>query len=128
VRIELLLDHRLCPRLLARRLMFRLKLHATGFANSYDRDVLDPLDDPKIALGHDLVSHRYGNVWMARIKLAPHAAERAQWMELTDTFDTSTLPVIERLSGEGRLHHNRGFPSCTFVTSVVKPFGGFPTS
>jgi hypothetical protein len=62
VRIELLLDHSLRPRLLARGLMLRLELFLAGLADSYDWDILEALDDPKTALRHNLVSHRYGNV------------------------------------------------------------------
>jgi hypothetical protein len=51
--IELLLDHRLRPRLLASRLMLRLELEATGLTHSNDRNVLDSLYDPKIALRHE---------------------------------------------------------------------------
>jgi len=53
VRIELLLNHSLRPRLLADGLMLRLELYPTSLTNSDDRNVLDPLDDPKSALGHD---------------------------------------------------------------------------
>jgi hypothetical protein len=56
--IELLLDYRLRPRLLASRLMLRLELEATGLTHSNDRNVLDSLDDPKIALRHETVCHR----------------------------------------------------------------------
>jgi hypothetical protein len=62
VGIELLLDHRLRPRLLASGLMLRLELLFAGLTDSYDWDILDPLDDPKTALRHNLVSHRCGNV------------------------------------------------------------------
>jgi hypothetical protein len=57
VRIKLLLDHRLCPRLLANGLMLGLELDFAGFTDSYDWDILDTFYDPKIALGHDTVSH-----------------------------------------------------------------------
>jgi hypothetical protein len=53
VRVELLLDHRLRPRLLARRLMLGVELHIAGLTDSNDRDVLDSLDDPKTPLGHE---------------------------------------------------------------------------
>ena len=53
VRIELLLNHRLRPRLLTRRLMLRLKLNFAGLTDSNDRNVLDAFDDPQIALGHE---------------------------------------------------------------------------
>jgi hypothetical protein len=53
VGIELLLNYGLRPRLLARRLMFGLKLELAALADSDDRNVLDSLDDPKIALGHE---------------------------------------------------------------------------
>jgi hypothetical protein len=62
VRIELLLDHCLRPRLLAEWLMLRLELLLAGLTDSYHWDILDALDDPKTALRHSLVSHRYGNV------------------------------------------------------------------
>jgi hypothetical protein len=62
VDIELLLDHCLRPRLLAGRLMLRLELLLTGLTDSYDWDILNAPDDPKTALRHNLVSHRYGNV------------------------------------------------------------------
>jgi hypothetical protein len=52
VRIELLLDHSLRPRLLARRLVLRLKLNLAGLADPDDRNVLYSLYNPKIALGH----------------------------------------------------------------------------
>ena len=52
MRIELLLDHSLRPRLLARRLMLRLKLHLATLADSDHRNILDSLHDAKIALGH----------------------------------------------------------------------------
>src|SRR5712664_1217425 len=53
VRVELLLNHSLRPRLLADGLMLRLELYLAGLTDSDDRNVLDPLDDPKIALGHE---------------------------------------------------------------------------
>jgi hypothetical protein len=53
VSIELLLNHRLRPRLLTRRLVLSLKLDFAGLTDSDDRNVLDALDDPQIALGHD---------------------------------------------------------------------------
>ena len=53
VRIELLLNYSLRPRLLASWLMFGLKLEPAAFADSDDGNVLDSLDDPKIALGHE---------------------------------------------------------------------------
>jgi hypothetical protein len=62
VRIELLLDDSLRPCLLTRRLVLGLELHFANFTDSDHRNVLDSLYDPKTALGHDLVSHRYGNV------------------------------------------------------------------
>jgi hypothetical protein len=52
VRVELLLDYSLRPRLLTGRLMFRLKLHFARFTDSDDRDILDSLYDPKTARGH----------------------------------------------------------------------------
>jgi hypothetical protein len=60
VRIKLLLDHCLRPRLLANWLMLGLELDFAGFTDSDDRNILDALDDPKAALGHDLVSHSLG--------------------------------------------------------------------
>jgi hypothetical protein len=53
VRVELLLDYSLRPCLLADGLMLGMELHIAGFTDSDDRDVLDSLDDTKIALGHD---------------------------------------------------------------------------
>jgi hypothetical protein len=53
VRIELLLNHSLRPCLLTRRLVLRLKLDFAGLTDSDDRNVLDALDDPQIALGHE---------------------------------------------------------------------------
>jgi hypothetical protein len=53
VRVELLLDDRLRPCLLASRLMLRLELHFAELADSDDRNILDPFHDPKIALGHE---------------------------------------------------------------------------
>src|ERR1700680_3634673 len=53
VRIELLLDHSLRPRLLTGRLMLRLELLIAEFADSNDRNVLDSLYDTQIALGHE---------------------------------------------------------------------------
>jgi hypothetical protein len=52
VRIELLLNDSLRPRLLARRLMLRLKLNLAGLADSDDRNILYSPDDSKVALGH----------------------------------------------------------------------------
>ena len=52
VRIKLLLDHSLRPRLLSSRLMLRLKLDFTEVTDSDHRNVLDSLYDPQIALGH----------------------------------------------------------------------------
>jgi hypothetical protein len=46
VRIELLLDHRLRPCLLTRRLMLGLKLHPAVLADSNNRNILDSLYDP----------------------------------------------------------------------------------
>jgi quercetin dioxygenase-like cupin family protein len=116
VRIELLLDHCLRPRLLASGLMLRLELLLTGLTDPDDWDILDALDDPKSALGHDLVSHRYGNVWLACVKLLPKATERSQSVKMafSDTFiDTSKLPAIERLPGwRGRYFDS---PSMTFA-------------
>jgi hypothetical protein len=62
VRVELLLDHCLRPRLLARRLMFRLELHATGCTCSYDWHILDAFDDPKTALGHEYSLPQFAGV------------------------------------------------------------------
>ena len=60
VRIELLLDHSLRPRLLSHRLMLGLKLDFAEFTDSNHRNVLDSLDDAKLALGHiSTVSHRF---------------------------------------------------------------------
>ena len=59
VRVELLLDYRLRPRLLTGGLMFRMELLLTGFTDSDDRNVLDPLYDTKVALGHEIVSHSF---------------------------------------------------------------------
>jgi hypothetical protein len=53
VRVELLLDHGLRPRLLTGGLMLRLELLLAGLADSNDWDILDALDDPKSALGHE---------------------------------------------------------------------------
>ena len=53
MRIELLLDHSLRPRLLSDGLMFSLKLDSAAFTDSNHRNVLDSLDDAKIALGHE---------------------------------------------------------------------------
>ena len=53
MRIELLLDHRLRPRLLPRRLMLRLELYLAALADSDYRNILDALHDAKIALGHE---------------------------------------------------------------------------
>src|SRR5450755_287363 len=53
VRIELLLDHRLRPGLLACGLMLRLELYFAALADSDHGNILDSLDDAKIALGHD---------------------------------------------------------------------------
>lgn len=52
VRVELLLDDSLRPGLLARGLMLGLELSVAGLADSDDWNILDPLDDPKIALSH----------------------------------------------------------------------------
>jgi len=52
VRIELLLDDRLRPCLLARRLMFCLELHFAALTDTDHRNILDSLHDAKIALGH----------------------------------------------------------------------------
>ncbi len=66
MRIELLLDHRLRPRLLARRLMLRLKLGLAGLADSDDRNILDSLNDPKIALRHaDSLTVRVGRTLLS---------------------------------------------------------------
>ena len=53
MRIELLLNHRLRPRLLACRLMLGLKLGLAGLADSDDRNILDSFKDPKVALRHE---------------------------------------------------------------------------
>jgi hypothetical protein len=53
VRIELLLNHRLRPCLLPRRLMLGLKLHLAALADSDDRNILDSFHDAEIALGHE---------------------------------------------------------------------------
>jgi hypothetical protein len=53
VRVELLLDYSLRPRLLSCRLMFRLKLYLAGLADSDHRNILDALYDAKVALGHE---------------------------------------------------------------------------
>jgi hypothetical protein len=53
VRIELLLDYRLRPGLLACRLMLCLELHLATLADSDHRNILDSFYDAKIALGHD---------------------------------------------------------------------------
>jgi hypothetical protein len=53
VRVELLLDYCLRPRLLSGWLMFRMELLLAGFADSDDRNILDSLYDTKIALGHE---------------------------------------------------------------------------
>jgi hypothetical protein len=60
VRIELLLDHSLRPRLLAGGLMSRLELLVTRFADPDNRNILDSLDDPKIALGHEYSFPQFG--------------------------------------------------------------------
>ncbi len=52
MQVELLLDHSLGPRLLARRLMLCLELHLAAFADSNHRNVLDAFHDAKIALSH----------------------------------------------------------------------------
>jgi hypothetical protein len=52
VRIELLLDDRLRPCLLARRLMLCLELHFAALTDTDHRNILDSLHDAKIALGH----------------------------------------------------------------------------
>ena len=57
MRIELLLNHRLRPCLLPRRLVFGLKLHLATLTDSNHRNVLDPFDNAKIALGHEPVFH-----------------------------------------------------------------------
>jgi hypothetical protein len=57
VRIELLLNHRLRPCLLPRRLVFGLKLHLATLTDSNHRNVFDPFDNAKIALGHEPVFH-----------------------------------------------------------------------
>jgi hypothetical protein len=62
VRVALLLDHSLRPRLLAGGLMLRMELLLTGLADSYDWDTVDALDDPKTADGPELLSRRDGNV------------------------------------------------------------------
>lgn len=53
VRIELLLDDSLSSCLLTSRLMLRLELCVARLADSDDRNVLDPLDNPKTALEHE---------------------------------------------------------------------------
>lgn len=53
VRIELPLDHGLRPSLLASRLMPRVELDLARLTDSDDRNILDSLYDPKIALGHE---------------------------------------------------------------------------
>ena len=53
VRVELLLDYRLRPRLLTGGLMFRLELVLTGFTDSDEWNILDSLYDTKVALGHE---------------------------------------------------------------------------
>ncbi len=60
VRIELLLDHSLCPRLLASWLMLRLELDLARLTDSDDRNILDSLYDPKIALGHGYSFPQFG--------------------------------------------------------------------
>ena len=57
VRIKLLLDHSLRPRLLASRLMLRLELDFAELTDSDDRNILDSLYDPKLRLGMATVSH-----------------------------------------------------------------------
>ena len=58
--IELLLDHSLRPRLLASRLMLRLELDFAELTDSDDRNILDSLYDPKIALGHGYSFPQFG--------------------------------------------------------------------
>jgi hypothetical protein len=62
VRIELLLDHSLRPRLLAGGLMLRLKLHPAELTDSDDRNILDSLHDPQIALGHEHSLPQFANL------------------------------------------------------------------
>ncbi|MGA8312366.1 MAG: hypothetical protein WB755_20215, partial [Terriglobales bacterium] len=62
VRIELLLDYRLCPRLLSSRLMLRLELDFAELTDSDHRNVLDPLYDAKIALGHEYSLPQFAGV------------------------------------------------------------------
>ena len=63
VRIELLLDDRLRPSLLTRRLMLCLELHLATLADSDHRNILDAFHDAKIAFGHALQSHTVWLVW-----------------------------------------------------------------
>jgi hypothetical protein len=53
VRIKLLLDYRLRPRLLSGGLVIRLELHIAGLADPDYGNILDSLHDPKIARGHE---------------------------------------------------------------------------
>jgi hypothetical protein len=67
VRIELLLDHSLRPRLLSRRLMLSLELHLAALADSDHRNILDAFHDAKIALRHSYSLPQFGwLVWDGR--------------------------------------------------------------
>jgi hypothetical protein len=68
VRIKLLLDYRLCSRLLPRRLMLCLELHLAALADSDHRNILDAFYDAKIALGHDYSLPQFG--WCGRTLLS----------------------------------------------------------
>ena len=60
MRVELLLDHSLRPRLLARRLMLCLELHLAALADSDHGNILDAFHDAKIALGHAYSLPQFG--------------------------------------------------------------------
>ena len=60
MRIELLLDDRLRPSLLTRRLMLCLELHLATLADSDHRNILDAFHDAKIAFGHAYSLTQFG--------------------------------------------------------------------
>lgn len=60
VRIELLLNDSLRPRLLAGWLMLGVELYLTEFTDPDDRNIFDSLYYPKIALGHEHSFPQFG--------------------------------------------------------------------